>query len=83
MTKTETKRIWHSDGSCTDVIIRTTERQGFWGPTIHQDIQKIHHTREELEAQAEAGATAAGILIVGGLVYAGFKALFSSKDSKK
>lgn len=83
MTTTTTRRVWHTDGSCTDIIIRRTEKQGFWGPVVHEDVQRIHHTRKELEEQAEAGLVAAGVMVAGGLLYAGFKAIFGSKDSKK
>ena len=82
MATTTTRRVHHSDGSCTDIIIRRTETQGFFGPVIHEDVQRVHHTKEELEAQAEAGLVAAGILVAGGLLYAGFKALFGSDDKK-
>lgn len=83
MTTTTTRRVWHSDGSCTDIVTRRTETQGFFGPCIHEDVQKIHHSRKELESQAEAGLAAAGIVLAGSLLYAGFKTLFGSEDKKK
>lgn len=83
MTTTTTRRIWNNDGSCTDIVIKRRETQGFFGPIVHEDVQKIHHSKEELEAQAEAGLVAAGILVAGSLLYAGFQALFGSDDKKK
>lgn len=87
MSTTTTRRIHHSDGSCTDIVVRRTETQGFFGPVIHEDVQRVHHTKEELEAQAkakaEAGLTAAGIIVAGSLLYGAFKALFGNDNDKK
>lgn len=83
MTTTTTRRVWNSDGSCTDIIVRRTETQGIFGSHIHEDVQKIHHSKEELQAQAQSGLAAAGILVAGSLLYAGLKAIFGSSDKKK
>lgn len=83
MVKTETTRVWHSDGSCTDIITRTTEVQGLFGTHTHREVHKVHHTKEELEAQAKASLVVGGALVIGGLVVAGLNALFGDDDSKK
>lgn len=75
--KTTTRRIHHSDGSATDVIIRRTEI----GNRVHEDVQQVHRTRQELEQEAKAGAIAGGIFLVGSLIATGLSILFS--DDKK
>ena len=82
--KRETTRVWHSDGSATDIITTIHETHTFFGTVTHKEVHKIHHTKEELEAEAKASLIVGGAILVGGLVVAGISALFGdSKDSTK
>lgn len=83
MTTTTTRRIHHADGSATDIITRRTEYQGLFGPTVHEDVQRVHHTAQEIRESEKAGAVATlvtlGVIAGGTLLHM----LFGNKDNKK
>ena len=83
MTNREVTRIWHSDGSATDIVTITRETQGWFGPTVHREVHKIHRSRKEIEAEKRAKAIAGGVFVAGGLILAGLTAIFGGKDDDK
>lgn len=78
--KHETTRVWHSDGSATDIITTIHESHTIFGTVTRKEVHKVHHTKEELDAQAKANLVVGGALLVGGLIVAGISALFGSDD---